>query len=64
MSNKMVDIKKQGSETSFKKPFKPYRRNPSIDPKPPNSITNAESEGQEEEVSNEEQTEDDEVMEL
>ena len=41
MSNEMVDIKKQVAETSSKKYFKPFRRNPSTDSKPPNAITNA-----------------------
>lgn len=49
MSNKMVDIKKKVVETSSKKPYKPYRRNPSIDSKPPNVITSVESEEEEEE---------------
>jgi len=44
MSNEMVDIKKQVAETSSKNPYKPYRRNPSTDPKPPNTITSVESE--------------------
>ena len=60
----MVDIKRQVAETSSKKPYKPYRKNPSIDSKPPNVVTNAESEGEEEEVSNEEPTDEDEVVEL
>jgi len=53
MSNEMVDIKKQVVETSSKKPFKPFKINHSIDPKPPNSITSAETKGEEENVSNE-----------
>ena len=64
MSKKMVDIKKQVAENSSKKPFKPFWRNPSTDLKPPNAITNVESEGEEKEVSNEEHTDDDEVVEL
>lgn len=64
MSNEMVDIKKQMAETSSKKPYKPFRMNPSTDPKPPNPITNIESEGEEEEVSNEEHIDDEEVLEL
>lgn len=64
MSNEMVDLKKQVAETSSKKPYKPFKINPSIDPKPPNAITNAESEGGEEEFLNEEQTDDDEVVEI
>ena len=52
MSNEMVDIKKQVADTSSKKPYKPYRRNPSTDSKPSNAITNAESEEEEEEISN------------
>jgi len=64
MSNEMVDIKKQVAETSSKKPYKPFKRNPPIDPKAHNAITNIELEGEEEEVSNEEHTDDDEVVEL
>ena len=64
MSNEMVDIKKKVAETSSKKPYKPFRRNPSTDPKPPNAITNAESEGEEHEVSNEEPADEDEVVEI
>jgi len=64
MSIEMVDIKKQVVETSSKKPYKPLIRNPSIDPKPSNAITNVESEGEEDEASNEEPTDDDEVVEL
>ena len=64
MSNKMVDIKKQVANTSSKNPYKPYRKNPSTDSKPPNAITNAKSEGEEEEVSNEEPTNEYEVVEL
>jgi len=64
ISNEMLDIKRQVVETSSKKPYKPYRKNPSTDSKPPNAITNAESEGEEEEVSNEEPIDEDEVVEL
>lgn len=60
----MVNIKRQVAETSSKKPYKPYRKNPSTDSKPPNAITNVESEGEEEEVSNEGPTDEDEVIEL
>lgn len=60
----MVDIKKQVAETSSKRPYKPYRKIPSTDSKPPNAITNAESEQEEEEVSNEEPTDEDEVVEV
>lgn len=42
MSNEMVDIKKQVVETSSRKDFRPYKRNPSSDPKPPNTISNDE----------------------
>jgi len=52
------------AETSCKKPYKPFRRNPSINSKTPNAITNVEWEGEEEEVSNEEHIDDDEVVEL
>ena len=54
----MVDIKKQVAETSYKKHFKPFKMSPPIDPKPLNPIINVESEGEEKEVSNEEQTDD------
>lgn len=37
MSNEMVDIKKQVAETSSKKPFRHYKRNPSTNLKPPNA---------------------------
>lgn len=64
VSNEMVDIKRQVVETSSKKLYKPYRKSPSTDPKPSNAITNVESEGEEEEVSNEEPIDEDEVVEL
>lgn len=64
MSNEMVDIKRQVAETSSKKPYKPYRKNPSTDSKLPNAITNVESEEEEEEVTNEEPTNEDEVVEV
>lgn len=64
MSNEMVDIKKQVVKTSSKNPYKPYRKIPSIDSNPPNAITNAEFGGEAEEVSNEEPTNEDEVVEV
>ena len=60
----MVDIKKQVAETSSKKSFKPFRRNPSTNPKPPNAITNAESEEEEEEIVTEQTTDEEEVVEV
>ena len=61
----MVDIKKQVAETSSKKPYKPYKRNPSIDSKPPNAITSVESEEEEEEeTATKEPTDEEEVVEL
>jgi len=42
MSNEMVDIKKQVVETSSKKPFRPFKKSPPVDPKPPNVISNVE----------------------
>ena len=48
MSNEMVEIKKQVAETSTKKPFRNFRRN-QVESKPPNAISNAESEEEEEE---------------
>ena len=64
MSNEMVDIKKQVAETSSKKSYKPYRRNPSTDSKPPNAITSAESKEEEEEIATEETTDEEEVVEV
>ncbi len=63
MSNEMVDIKKQVVETSSKKPYRDFKRNPSTNSKPPNAITNAKSE-EEEEIATEEQTDEEEVVEL
>ena len=62
-SNEMVDIKKQVAETSSKKPYKPFKRNPLTDSKPPNAITSVESE-EEEEIASEEHTDEEEVVEL
>lgn len=64
VSNEMVDIKKQVAETSSKKPYKLYRRNPSIDPKPPNAITSTESEEEEEEITTDVPTDEEEFVEL
>ena len=65
MSNEMIDIKKQVAETSLKKPYKTFKRGPSTDTKPPNGISNAETEEEEEEESaTEGQTDDEEVVEL
>ena len=47
----MVDIKKQVAETSSRKSFRPFKRNPPSNPKPPNTISNVESDVDEEEVS-------------
>lgn len=65
MSNEMVNIKKQVAETFSRKDYRPYKINPSSDPKPPNTISNVESDVQEEEVSTaEKQIDDEEVVEL
>jgi len=65
MSNEMVDIKKQVTETSSRKAYRPYKINPSSDPKPTNTISNVESDMEDEEVSTaEEQTDDEEIVEL
>lgn len=64
MSNEMVDIKKQVAETSSKKPYMPFKINPSTDSKPPNAISNAESEEEEEKNIIEEHTDEEEVVEL
>jgi len=65
MSNEMVEIKKKVAETSSRKDFRPYKRNPSSDPKPPNTISNDELDVEKEEVSRaEEQTDDEETVEV
>jgi len=51
MSNEMIDIKKQVGETSTKRPFRTFKISPSMDVKPPNAISNVESEEEEEEES-------------
>ena len=43
MSNEMVEIKKQVVESSSKKPFRYLKRNQTSNPKPPNTISNVES---------------------
>lgn len=65
MSNEMVEIKKQVAKSSSRKPFRPFKRNPTSDPKPPNTISNAESDLEEEEISTaDEQTNDEELVEV
>ena len=65
MSNEMIDIKKQVAKTSSKNPYRAFKRSPSMDAKPPNAISNVESEEEEEEESTTEgQTDDEEVVEL
>lgn len=64
MSNEIVDIKKQVAETSSRKPYKPYIRNPSTNSKPPNAITSVESEEEEEEIATKEHTDEEEVVEV
>ena len=44
MSNEMIDIKKQVAETSSRKPYRAFKRNPLMEVKPPNAISNVESE--------------------
>lgn len=62
MSSEMVDIKKQVAETSSKKSFRPFERSSPADPKPPNAISNVESDGEDDEVlRNKEQIDDEEV---
>ena len=51
MSNEMIDIKKQVAETSSKNPYRAFKRGPSMDVKPPNTISNVESKEEEEEES-------------
>jgi len=48
MSNEMVDIKKQVAEISSRKPFIPFKRNLVYDPKLANTISNVESDLDEE----------------
>lgn len=43
MSNEMVEIKKQVAKTSTKRQFRNFKRNKPTDPRPPNAISNAES---------------------
>ena len=61
----MIDIKKQVVETYSRKPFRPFKRNHVSDPKPPNTISNAESNLDEEELSTtEEQNDEEELVEV
>jgi len=64
MSNEMVEIKKQVAETSTKKPFRNFK---SAESKPPNAISNVESDldndEDEDTILSLEETEDDEVVE-
>ena len=65
MSNEMIDIRKQVAETSSKKPYKAFKRNPPMEVKPPNVVSNVESEEEEEEENTTEgQNDDEEVVEL
>ena len=64
MSNEMVDIKKQVAETSSKRPYRAFKRGSLMDLRPPNAITSAESEEEEEEIATEGKTDDEEVVEL
>lgn len=65
MSNEMVDIKKQVAETSSKKPYRAFKRNPPIKVKPPSTVSNVEYEEEEEEENpTEGHTDDEEVVEL
>ena len=65
MSNEMIDIRKQVAETSSKKPYRSFKRNPPMEVKPPNAVSNVESEEEEEEENTTEgQTDDEEVVEL
>ena len=64
MSNEMIDIRKQVAESSPRKPFRNFKRNPPMETKPPNVVSNVESEEEEEESTIETQTDDEEVVEL
>lgn len=43
MSSEMIEIKKYVAETYTKRPFRNFKRNWPTDPKPPNAISNVES---------------------
>jgi len=68
MSNEMVEIKKKVAETSTKRPFRNFKRNQPTNPKPPNVISNSESEldddEEEDTVLSVEETEEDETVEF
>jgi len=51
-------------ENSSKNPYRPFKRNPSTNSKPPNAITSAEGDEEEEEIATEEHTDEEEVVEL
>jgi len=59
LSNEMVEIKKHVAETSNKRPFRTYKKTES---KPPNVITNADSEQEEEEEETTSRTDDEEEV--
>jgi len=60
----MVNIKKQVAETYSRKPYRAFKRGPSMDSKPPNAIANAEFKEEEEEIATKGQTDEEEVVEL
>jgi uncharacterized coiled-coil protein SlyX len=51
MSNEMIDIRKQVAETSSKKPYRSFKRNLPMEVKPPNAVSNVESEEEEDSTS-------------
>ena len=59
LSNEMVEIKKQVAETSNKRPFRTFKK---TETKPPNVISNADSEQDEEEEETTFQTDDEEEV--
>ena len=59
LSNEMVEIKKQVAETSNKRPFRTFKK---TETKPPNVISNADSEQEEEEEESTSQTDDEEEV--
>ena len=67
MSNEMVEMKKQVAETSTKRPFRNFKRNQPTDPKPPNAISNVESDLEDDEdeetILSTEEMEEDEIIE-
>ena len=63
----MVEINNQVVESSFKKPFRSFKKNQTSNPQQPNKISNVESDLEEEEEESavtDEETEDEELVEV